>query len=507
MSIRVWRRVLVSVVLPGILLAVLLGALQGARVRAAALDLFAEPGGTGTCYSPVSPCDLQEAIKEAWDGDTIYVAEGVYTGTGDQVAEITETLTLYGGWDGAVGAPIVHDPELYPSVLDGENERRGLYIYGGYEGITATIDGLVIRRGNAANVETARQPGNGGGIYAASSVLSVFNSVISNNVAHTSTSQYGYGGGLYAVGSAGVVISGSMVVSNLASTSYYGRGGGIAFQGGSDNLLIAENEILSNTGSAGHNGSGGGIYLGESAGVRIERNLMRGNIASSAAESSNGYGGGLMAYAVSSLTLDANQIISNAASAEQYGFGGGLYLSREIVFTMTNNVVAWNAADSGGGVSFETNKPGQPVVGKIVNNTFYANDRGEGDEGRAAIHLRDASVTVALTNNIFYSHTYGVYAPATTTATLHSNLFYSSSVADTAGAGSITNANPITGQDPLVSADWHLASGSPAIDAGTDVPWLTWDFEGEPRPRGGVRFDIGADEGGFLAFVPLTLRE
>lgn len=47
--------------------------------------------------------------------------------------------------------------------------------------------------------------------------------------------------------------------------------------------------------------------------------------------------------------------------------------------------------------------------------------------------------------------------------------------------------------DPLLDATWHLAPGSPCIDAGTPAEAPAEDFEGDPRPQG-AEVDVGADE-------------
>ena len=43
---------------------------------------FVKPDGTGTDCSQTNPYSLQEALSQAADGDTIYLAQGTYAGTG-----------------------------------------------------------------------------------------------------------------------------------------------------------------------------------------------------------------------------------------------------------------------------------------------------------------------------------------------------------------------------------------------------------------------------------------
>ena len=167
-------------------------------------------------------------------------------------------------------------------------------------------------------------------------------------------------------------------------------------------------------------------------------------------------------------------------------------MGRNTSFTMTNNIIANNNATyMGGGIAFETGLS-QPVTGTIVNNTFAFNNSGIGN-GRIAVHVNEPYVNLTLMNNIVYGHTYGVYVEISSTANLSNTLFYTNSLGDTGGPGSITNINPITGQNPLLDSAYHLLTGSPAIDAGLFLPWLTDDIDGNFRPQGPA-YDIGADE-------------
>ena len=616
----------------GLLLVGLLLLLNGVSQVALAAPglLFVEPGGSGTECSQAKPCALQTALAQATDGDIVYFAQGAYTGTGPSVITITQSIVLYGGWDGSPSGPVVRDPQAYPTVLSGEGERRVVYITGN---VTPTLDGLIITRGNASN--TPDLTGYGGGICSFRATPIIVNCTITGNVAYTGTAIFGAGGGIHVrIPSGTIVITDSRIVSNTASLRYDGSGGGIyilsapgtqvinnvvmsntaafsatsgygggiavsgtsentllqgnemehniairqgngtrgsrAYGGGvyvgSHSVVISDNAVLSNTaiitGGSGNGGGiavmgidsvvlygnrvayntaqqeaigipsnyGGGIYCFAADNILIQGNIIRHNNASIpytgggggvllggcdqitftgnvvednlASHAGNGYGGGFHAYASRGLRLNANYFLSNTASLSPWGRGGGLYFSRKTAFTMTNNIVAANhAAWEGGGVAFETGV-GLPVTGTLVNNTFAANDRGEGN-GRIAIHLNDPYVTLVLTNNLIYSHTYGVYATAGSTATLYNTLFYANS--DVGGAGAITNTNPITGQDPLLTADYHLRGDSPAINVGVTIPWLTTDVDGDARPIGSG-YDIGADEAPEFLYLPLVLK-
>ena len=104
-----------------------------------------------------------------------------------------------------------------------------------------------------------------------------------------------------------------------------------------------------------------------------------------------------------------------------------------------------------------------------------------------------------------YYGQYGITVVPTSSVQLYHTLFYANNI-NTSGAGEITNTNPITGQDPLLNADYHLSSGSPAIDAGVDTG-VTRDIDGEARPNG-FGYDVGADEFvGQSLYLPLVMRQ
>jgi hypothetical protein len=598
--------------------------------RAASINLFVSPAGSGTLCTQIDPCGLQTALSIATDGNAIYLGAGTYTGTGQAVITITHSITIYGGWDGTVASPPVRDPDAYPSVINGENQRRGIFIS---FNTAPALDGLVVTRGTATYVSF--RPGYGGGIYARWANPIIVNNLITNNTASLDASIYGIGGGIAAEFPHQIVISGNHIISNTASRESLGSGGGINARGDSIQILnniimsntaamingvngfgggmvlnnfepsvIRGNQILGNVANTSGNGYGGGMDIGSSSVLTVTENVIRDNTASAsrglgfgggiAAMSgrdtiitrnqiedniaqdgdtvaytnhgggiycsamdhaqisanqilrnvasrpgngsgggiyanqcdnltinnnivqenfgsigdNNGYGGGVTVSRSENILLESNRIVSNTASNSIYGYGGGLHIAHSTSFTMANNIVSNNRANrEGGAMSFESD-PGQPVTGTLVNNTFAANSRGQGN-GRIAIYTRPAyhHVVLTLTNNLFYSHTYGIYFTEGNTATLYNTLFYQHSDGNVGGDGTITEVDSITGADPRLTSDWHIAGNSPAVDAGRTVPWLLTDIDGDPRPIDSA-YDIGADERERIIFIylPLIIR-
>jgi hypothetical protein len=334
----------------------------------------------------------------------------------------------------------------------------------------------------------------------------VVNNVVLSNTASV-TGGLGDGGGIYFLRSDDAIVTGNRVAHNVGQggpAEKFGSYGGGIYCDSSADATIADNVIEHNVASVPANGGGGGIGVWECWRLTVSGNTLSENVGSAGTTAGGGRGGGLFSYASRDLVIEANRVVSNTASTFM-GWGGGFYMSRNTIFTMTNNVVAANHANyKGGGMAFETGS-GEPITGTLVHNTFAGNDRGSGD-GRIAIHINDAYVTLALTNNLIYSHTYGLYAVGPSAARLDHTLFYANSSGDTGGLGSIANTAPITGEDPLLDTDYHLQSGSPAIDAGRELRWVKADVDGDPRPDG-AGYDVGADEYAFPhVYLPLTLR-
>jgi hypothetical protein len=116
--------------------------------------------------------------------------------------------------------------------------------------------------------------------------------------------------------------------------------------------------------------------------------------------------------------------------------------------------------------------------------------------------LHNASWGSLYQNNIIDGFYYGVYNISWGAASTFSNnlirnkpagnaAFFNPGGTPTINQNNLLNRNPGF-VNPNVN-DFHLAAGSPAIDAGKPVANLATDIEGKVRPRGGA-FDLGAYE-------------
>ncbi|MCD6290098.1 MAG: DUF1565 domain-containing protein [Anaerolineae bacterium] len=464
------KRVVLSLIVGGLLLVGLFLLLTGASqtARAASGNLFATPGGGGDCSQAV-PCTLRVALSRATDGDTIYLAQGTYTGTGDAVVVITKSIALYGGWDGTTTTPIVRDPDAYPTTIDGEGARRGVYISGD---ITPTLQRLRITRGNAAGLGGYEYYGTydaGGGVYVITATVTLADNEISGNTAQ-------HGAGVSLINSRGALWH-NTIVGNIAT----GGGGGVfAYEGAP---TLSGNRIVSNTSST----NGGGLYF-----FNAEPSLLYNTITGNHTDM---FGGGASVASCAPVFI-GNIVIGNEA---KQGGGIGLWYSDSL---LTNNVVADNrATDSGSGLWIGGSGPS-------LRHMTIARDTGGDGSGIFVTNAGLTPSTVVLTNTILVSHTVGISAAAGSTVLLEATLWGNGT--DWDGDGDIvTGTINVWGNPAFVNpdgGDYHIGPGSAARNAGVDAG-VTIDIDREPRPKEG-KYDIGADEFGqeWNIYLPLEMK-
>jgi len=465
-------------------------------------------GDCGFCYTSV-----QAAVDAAASDDEIRIAGGTYRPGGTVAAIASKELVIRGGYAPDFGD---FDPDMYETVLDAQWGGSVISITNAGD---VMLQHLTLTHGDGLGNCPAWPGSCGGGIYATGANLHVGQCIITNNVGGMTGGANG--GGIYAdAGNRVVEIWESRIVSNTAAmsssvSSEYGYGGGIYIREGI--ALLWENEVLDNVGGVNHGGSGGihlsgvthadvltntirgnranlSIYYGGGGGLTIDGYSAAVYVAGNRIEDNRaghlvGLGGGV--YVWESDAHLARNIISNNTTGTNNWKGGGVYILSSRPVTLSNNLIARNTATYGGGVYVTMGgTPGSQAI--LANNTIADN----GDSGIVA----DRYAALTMTNNLIAGHTVGVTntAPVSITISADHNLFWNSS-------------DPIVGnnvirEDPLLTSDYHLNTGSPAVDAGLDIPWLTVDLEGNPRPPG--EYDIGAYEGTvpWEVYLPLVLR-
>ena len=257
-----------------------------------AMMLIASVAHGTIIHVPGDQPTIQAGIDVAVDGDTVLVADGVYTGDGNKNLDF-----------GGKAITVTSENGAENCIIDCEGDGRGFYFYRG-EGEASVVSGFTITNGNVTNF--------GGGIYCCdNSSPTITNNTITGNSAS-------YGGGIYCCDNSSPTITNNTITENSA-----GHGGGIYCKDNSSRT-ITNNIITANSAY-----DGGGIYCCESS-PTITNNTITGN-------SADRYSGGIHCHAYSSPTITNNTITENSA----YEYGGGISCWDYSSPTITNTIL-WN---------------------------------------------------------------------------------------------------------------------------------------------------------------------
>jgi hypothetical protein len=288
------------------------------------------------------------------------------------------------------------------------------------------------------------------------------------------TSAAGYNGGGIRIVNASPTISGNVITNNIAGSA----GGGISVQSGSP--VIRNNSITKNGQIPGWSGGiGGGIYITGTGTALIVGNTISNN------DQAQGSGGGIGINAASPL-IQKNIIRGNSS----WSGGGAIYIINTSSPLIVGNLVLDNAAAIGGGVYWTAISGSAP---SLLSNTFNNNSalsRGSavytsGFTSSARI-INNVIVSTAGSNALYCDTTYSPMPPV-----MKANDIFASAGAPYAGScSSLNGTNGNLSADPKFrnaeSADFHLVTGSPAIDTGiADPSLLSADLDGNPRVQDG----------------------
>jgi hypothetical protein len=178
-----------------------------------AVALLAMTAYSATLLVPSQYATIQAGINASSSGDTVLVAAGTYTGTGNKNISFA-------------GRNIVVMAEIGPenTTIDCQNSGQGFY-FSSNETNSAVVKGFTIKSGNSTN---------GGGIRINNSSPTITRCIIKNNSGE-------YGGGIY-VNNGNPQILHNTIVSNSAT-----NGGAVYSTGASP--LINSNIVASNSAS------------------------------------------------------------------------------------------------------------------------------------------------------------------------------------------------------------------------------------------------------------------
>ncbi len=180
-------------------------------------------------HVPVDYPTIQAAVDAAGNGDTILIADGVYSGPGNISIQ----------WDATIKhLVIMSENGRDHCIIDCMEEERGFFLNMGQDP-RDVIDGLTIINGYGG--------GNAGGAI----LIDSASPVIQGNIIRGNYSGGGGGGISFEKGASGVVEN-----NIIDSNETHSDGGGIALEHNSTPLII--NNLIINNFSRGH--YGGGIY-------------------------------------------------------------------------------------------------------------------------------------------------------------------------------------------------------------------------------------------------------
>lgn len=432
------------------------------------------------CLASATPCrTITHGLTQAASGDVVEVAGGTYEETA-LTFDVTQTLTLSGGWNGSFTS---RDPAGDPAVVLATDV---LIVATAGETIGVVLDGVsIVREGYAGGFGAHA---NGGSIS-----LTLVNGSLVGTKPKGTVSTVGMSVSASAGGVANLTL-GECRFEGHQFTAVWVR----AENGGTVTADVSDCLFTRSGLAALFEASGTGVLTAEVENSTVTRNRQR---------VPNGLGSGFQFLATETASLtgeirDCTLTKNRATPPEAAGNGGALYVEARNDSTLDlgvrNTAILGNTARHIGGGIYVRGASSNALALSLVNTTVSGNRAGLGGGiGSPFIPVDNAAVDVL--NTVLWGNR----------ASMGSDLFVDATAVNTTvnadhsdigerempvgsfnDLGGNIDANPLLVQP---RRDAHLRPGSPAVDAGTCVGAPAEDFEGDSRPSGPA-CDIGADE-------------
>ena len=517
------------------------------------LILFAMVTQAEIIHVPADYATIQAGIDASSYGDSVLVADGIYTGVGNM------DLTTRGR-----SITVMSENGPATCIIDCAHSGIGFRVTES-ETQSTVISGFTIINGITADY--------GGGIYCSASPR-IHNCIVQFNTAE-------YGGGIAIQGEQTMPLLEECIVTD--NTSQYGGGVYVSESSGSPSGTACLANMVSKSGTSGD-------YRASGPNVTIEDSAILGN---------NAYSGGGYYCTTSESNISDTAIASNTAMYK----GGGLHMIVDSTCVLSRCVLAGNTASYGGAVNCESNgmytidtcvfmgnsasTQGGALMDDcypecyVLNSSFYGNasDRGgaylstgalydqvansifAGNTGHAVYMSSESYSFSTFQNNLFYDNPDGDYydnvvesitgadvinatfgfamnniggdplfvqgaGGAWSETPIYDSVYNRSTLTDTAAlfvpgelvgtfiipdtsqmSGAWITANTettvtvigdVTGWvvqgDSYQIRDFHLQDGSNALHRAAGSYAGVTDIEDDPRPGTDGRYDIGADE-------------
>lgn len=300
---------------------------------------------------------------------------------------------------------------------------------------------------------------------------------------------------IYSNTSYGINSPSSLNVLSITSCNLHDNSGGT---GGAININNGTGHTIANTSFTANSGStnGGAIYC-NACSITIDDSIFRSNTA--------GAGGAIYLLNAATATITDTFIQGNSVT----GSGGGINVANATATAnLTNVIMTGNRASSNGGAVFlqgTINTLFTTVSGNYAGNlggAVYNNSTAASAVRNSIIYNNDAANGVN-TKQIYSVSAREQYLTAYSTL-INQSAGVSGSNSYTDGGNNNTSGNPDfvmpiaapSSATPTTSGDFHLKSGSPAINAASSSWTADHDiFDSTPgsRPKGGF-YDMGAHE-------------
>jgi hypothetical protein len=398
---------------------------------------------------------------------------------------LNKHIHIFGGWDGTTTTPIVRDPDLYVSVIDGENTRGGIFID---DDKVVTIDGL--------SIINCQQDGNGAGLYVTNSkTLNLKDIIFSENY-----SALNYGGGAYIQGGIASIENCSFIKNTahqdagalmiyeanatIKETSFqendanhfsalYFNGSGTRYSLTLRDSTFTDNSKLTSIGASGNQASTVSIRYSD---ANVTNNIFK----------NNGDINGPMLNFDRSRGYFVNNIVANNKNRL-----ASLYIYDSPFIAIVNSIFNDNNTS---GSSINSTIFIQDGVGVLAHNTISNNLVDE------AIHIGSKGSTddIDMFNNIITGHDIGILLESDSTLHINYTLWgegASANGTNISSTGTLTQEDDIVGDPAFVdeaNGDYHISTRSAARDTAVATE-INFDIDNDERPQGNHP-DIGADE-------------
>ena len=332
------------------------------------VNLKAIKSGDGSSWDDAFT-SLQSALASANSGDTIWVAQSVYTPGNNRTDsfELKDGVTIYGGFAGDETSLEQRDIEKNVTYLSGDigterDNSDNSYTVVRLNSGTVTLDGFTIQDGNSND--------DGGGVYNNGN-LTLKNVVVRYNQAAD------VGGGIRNNGTINIIDS-TVAYNTSVGTSQISGGGGLINTGDSANII--NSSFIGNTAL-----NGGGIR--NDTNLTLINSVLSGNTAYES-------GGGLVntinpdvlalspndnVTGTAQVTITNSNITKNTAlDSSQSGSSVGSGIANFAILNISNSIIAGNGNEDDLADNF-TVEGTNPFSGAAINKTVTGNNTSGGN--------------------------------------------------------------------------------------------------------------------------------